>query len=214
LGNYIDDAILTTYEIESAPPVSFLIQAGYLTFKAYDEFYGYLIDYPNKEVRDSFSQLLMVSEYNMDSDDANEIRKLIKEGLRERNFDKVFEQMKRTLSNIPYTLFEPRRKTESEDSYTTRREAFYHSIILTMFWAAGITIKAEEITALGRSDLILEFETDVYIIELKKQPAEKSLEQIKEKDYTGKYSGNIRFVGIEIDDKQRNLSGYRMESAE
>src|SRR6056297_1899160 len=44
LGKFVEEDILTTYEIEAAPPVSFLIQVGYL------------IDYPNKEVRDSFSE--------------------------------------------------------------------------------------------------------------------------------------------------------------
>jgi hypothetical protein len=89
-----------------------------------------------------------------------------------------------------------------EDDFAKRRESFYHSVILTMFWAAGINVKAEELSNLGRSDLILEYEKDVYIIELKKQPAEvpikgvlKKLQddfgtkssQIREKNYAGKY---------------------------
>ena len=36
-----------------------------------------------------------------------------------------------------------------------------------MLWTAGVSVKAEELTALGRSDLILEYERDIYIIELK-----------------------------------------------
>jgi hypothetical protein len=119
--------------------------------------------------------------------------------------------MRRTFSNIPYTIFEPGRKEgikESERAYEERLEGFYHAVILTMLWAAGINVKAEELTALGRSDLILEYEDDVYIIELKKQPPEVSLRQIAEKDYAGKYGGNLFYVGIEIEDEKRNLGDW------
>jgi hypothetical protein len=212
LGDYVETDILTTYEIEEAPPVSFLIQAGYLTFKGYDADYGYLIDYPNKEVRDSFSKLLLLSEYGMEQAEANDIRKNSTLALKTRDFDLLYRQMKRTLSNIPYTLFEKKRRVGEEVSeFNVRQEAFYHAVILTMLWAAGINVKAEELTALGRSDLILEYEDDVYIIELKKQPPEVSLRQIVEKDYAGKYSGNLFYVGIEIEDEKRNLSGYILE---
>jgi len=215
LGNYVEEDILSTYEIEEAPPVSFLIQAGYLTFKDYQKDQGYLIDYPNKEVRDSFSKLLMVSEYNNDSQEANDIRQNIIKALDSRNFDLLYEQMRRTFSNIPYTIFEPRKKdeaAETERAYIERLESFYHSVILTMLWAAGINVRAEELTALGRSDLIMEYEDDVYIIELKKQPPEVSLKQIKNKGYGTKYGDKkLHLVGIEIDDEIRNVSGYKIE---
>jgi len=195
--------------------VSFLIQAGYLTFKEYKQDEGYLIDYPNKEVRDTFSKLLIVSEYNNNPQEANAIRENILKALKQRDFQLLFRQMQRTLSNIPYTLFEPRKKDtliETENEYIQRLEGFYHSVILTMLWAAGINVRAEELTALGRSDLILEYEQDVYIIELKKQPPEVSLEQIKNKQYGLKYRNrNLYLVGIEIDDENRNVSGYKLE---
>jgi len=215
LGKYVQKSILSTYEIEEAPPVSFLIQAGYLTFKGHSQQLGYLVDYPNKEVRDTFSELLMVSEYNNDSQEANDIRENILTSLKQRDFQLLFRQMQRTFSNIPYTLFEPRQKDtliETEDEYIQRLEGFYHSVILTMLWAAGINVKAEELKALGRSDLILEYEKDVYIIELKKQTPEVSLEQIKNKQYGLKYGDRkLYLVGIEIDDEKRNVSGYKIE---
>jgi len=93
IGEYIRESILTTYEIEAAPPVSFLIQAGYLTFKDRDERKGYLIDYPNKEVRDSFSDLLLVSEFNLKDQVANDIRLNIIDALENRDFEKLFMQM-------------------------------------------------------------------------------------------------------------------------
>jgi hypothetical protein len=215
LGKYVEEDILSTYEIEEAPPVSFLIQAGYLTFKDYQKDQGYLIDYPNKEVRDSFSKLLMVSEYNNDSQEANAIRENILKSLKQKDFQLLFRQMQRTFSNIPYTLFEPRKKDkmeETESEYIQRLECFYHSVILTMLWAAGVNVRAEELTALGRSDLIMEYEDDIYIIELKKQIPEVSLTQIKNKGYGMKYGDRkVYLVGIEIDDESRNVSNYKIE---
>ena len=215
LGKYVQKTVLSTYEIEEAPPVSFLIQAGYLTFKDYKQDEGYLIDYPNKEVRDTFSELLMISQYNHDFQEANDIREEIRQALKNRNFERLFEQMRRTFSNIPYTIFEPRKKdeaAETERAYIERLEGFYHAVILTMFWAAGVNVRAEELTALGRSDLILEFEKDLYIIELKKQPPEVSLKQIREKEYGVKYSDRkLYLVGLEIDDEIRNVSNYKIE---
>src|SRR6056297_524654 len=215
LGKYFQKTILSTYEIEEAPPVSFLIQAGYLTFKDYSQNLGYLVDYPNKEVRDTFSELLMISEYNHDFQEANDIRDEIRKALKNRDFERLYEQIRRTFSNIPYTIFEPREKddaAETERAYIERLEGFYHSVILTMLWAAGVNVRAEELTALGRSDLILEYEDDVYIIELKKQSPEVSLKQIRDKGYGTKYGDRkLYLVGIEIDDENRNVSGYRIE---
>jgi len=215
LGKYVQKTILSTYEIEEAPPVSFLIQAGYLTFKDYSQNLGYLVDYPNKEVRDTFSELLMISEYNHDFQEANDIRDEIRKALKNRDFERLYEQIRRTFSNIPYTIFEPREKddaAETERAYIERLEGFYHSVILTMLWAAGVNVRAEELTALGRSDLILEFEEDLYIIELKKQSPDVSLKQIRDKEYGLKYTDKkLYLVGIEIDDESRNVSGYKIE---
>jgi hypothetical protein len=46
LGTYLHPDVLTSYEIEQAPPKSFLFQSGYLTFKEKDPELGYLLGYP------------------------------------------------------------------------------------------------------------------------------------------------------------------------
>jgi hypothetical protein len=43
LNSYIRDEVLTAYEIEKAPPKSFLAQSGYLTFKDVDPALGYIV---------------------------------------------------------------------------------------------------------------------------------------------------------------------------
>jgi hypothetical protein len=198
-NKYVRSDLFTTYEIESAPPVSFLVQSGFLTFKTRDPELGYLVDYPNKEVRDSMSQLVLLGTYNINAEVNNNIRDGIITGLRKGNFNKVYEQMKITLSSIPYKLYD-------------KKESYYHSIILTLLWACRLDVRAEEMTSLGRSDLVLTYRDDIYIIELKKDKPGVSLEQIKQKGYAEKYRGrNINIVGIEIDPEKRNFKECKIE---
>lgn len=199
IGTYISETLLSNYEIEQAPPASFLVQAGYLTFKEKDPELGYLLDYPNKEVRDSFSTLLLLGTYRLNEIEHEAVRTSIIQGLRAVDFDAVFEAMKRTFANIPYNLYD-------------NKESYYHSIILTLLWACGLDVRAEESTRMGASDLVLKYRGRVYVMELKRAPAEKALEQIRAKGYAEKYgTDDLRLVGIEIDDDNRTLKGYLME---
>jgi hypothetical protein len=64
-NKYIDESKLTNYEIENAPPIIYLIQSGYLTFKDKKEYLGFLVDYPNREVKESMSELLLEETFNI-----------------------------------------------------------------------------------------------------------------------------------------------------
>jgi hypothetical protein len=57
------EEMLTAYEIEQAPPQNFLAQSGYLTFKEDDPERGYRLDYPNREVRNNMSELILLGSY-------------------------------------------------------------------------------------------------------------------------------------------------------
>jgi len=214
VNRYIQPDTLTTYEIESAPPESFLLQAGYLTFKSRHENLGYLLDYPNNEVRRAFSKLLMLGPLNQEENLKNHLIENLFEGLENRDFEQIYNEMIKVISNIPSNLFEKKKtKYETEKQYTRKQENYYHSIILTLLYSAGINVKAEELTYRGRSDLTIEYKDDVYIIELKLDKAEKALQQIKEKGYHHKYKGkNIYLIGIEIDADNKILKEYIIEN--
>jgi len=196
----VDEDIFNSYEIENAPVVSFLFQSGYLTIKDKNEF-GYTLNYPNEEVRRSFNKFFLEARYNIDLIKSKPYRIKIVKGLRKNNFSQVFNQFQSLISNIPYNLF-------------SKKESYYHTVLLTLLWAAGIKTTAEDMSNLGRSDIVIEFGDDIYILELKRDSAEKALQQIKEKGYYKKFTGkdkNIYLVGLEIDDEQRNLVNYELE---
>ena len=54
----VDRDFPNIYEIEEAPPENLLWQAGYLTIKETGE-RSYTLDFPNREVRESFNRLLL-----------------------------------------------------------------------------------------------------------------------------------------------------------
>jgi hypothetical protein len=194
-NKYIDESKLTTYEIENAPPIIYLIQSGYLTFKDKKEYLGFLVDYPNREVKESMSELLLEETFNISEEN---LKQNIIISLQNKNIEKVIEEIKTIFNKIPYNLFQ-------------EKESWYHSIILTILWACGLKAKAEVPGNLGKSDIELEFENDIYIIELKKDKPEKSIQQIKQKEYSEKYKKSITIIGIEIDTTKRNITNYIIE---
>jgi len=217
----VTESIFSSYEIEKSPPESFLVQSGYLTFKGYDRELGYSLDFPNQEVKDAFSQLVLLHSYELDNHQAGAIRAAIIEGLRGRDFPKIFAQMQQVFSAIPYPLYLNRVEKKDLTGGIERLERYYHVVLLTLLWGCGIDAVAEEPSNLGRSDLAIRYGQDVWILELKKAlnpqavkgSAQRGLEQIKEKGYGARYKDRSLFlVGIGIDEEKRNLGCFAMET--
>ena len=182
-------------EIEVTSIQSFLYQAGYLTISSQDEI-GYFLNFPNKEVRTAFSQLMLIANYSLDDIKQNNIIREMIKGLKENNFDLVIKALNIAFANIPSNLF-------------TNKESFYHSVILSIFYTAGFNVIAEESTSLGNSDLVLEYNKSIYVIELKTTSINKAISQIKDKKYYQKYlikHKPLYAVGMLIDLKKRNIA--------
>ncbi|MBM7558709.1 ATP-binding protein [Marinitoga litoralis] len=185
-------------EIEDAKANIFFAQAGYLTFKGIKR-YGlrkkYILDYPNIEVKNSFSELILEANYGLE-----EIENIIYELVDENNIEGLIEEIKRIISAIPYNLHQ-------------NRESYYHSLIYTILASAGLNVTAEELTNLGRIDLVLEHNDKIYLFEIKlDKSAKEAIEQIKEKKYYEKYKNNeVYIIGINIDSEKRNIDEYIIE---
>ena len=217
----VTESIFSGYEIETSPPESFLVQSGYLTFKGFHEKKGYSLDFPNQEVKDAFNQLILLNSYELDDYQTDAIRAAIIEGLRGRDFPRIFSQMQQVFSAIPYPLYLNRVEKKDLTGGIERLERYYHVVLLTLLWGCGIDAVAEEPSNLGRSDLAIRYGQDVWILELKKAPnpqavkgsAQRGLEQIKEKGYGARYKDRSLFlVGIGIDGEKRNLGCFAMET--
>jgi hypothetical protein len=180
------------------------VQSGYLTFKGIHEELGYLLGYPNREVQDSFSSLILQSTFNIQGTLNNKIMEDVVLGFEGHDFERVFLAMNRTLANIPGKLY---------DSDYPQKEAYYHTILLTLLWACNLHVHAEEWTSRGLSDLVLEYHEDVWVIELKTSSAQTAMNQIKDRGYGDKYANAhyLAYIAISIDIEKRTLKDYFLE---
>ena len=188
-------------EIESSTPESFLYQSGYLTIEKWENDV-ITLDYPNEEVKKSLVRMYLNEVYQIKRfiTLGNEIWKALDTG----DISEVIRLYNIALSEIPY------------DDFPNRDEFWYRSLFLMLLRGAGVVAYAEVHTFKGRSDVIVQFERKVVILEFKF--AEKSydvnkkknegLEQMKNREYDKAYSADGREVisrVIVADDEARQV---------
>lgn len=180
--------LLQTFEIESLPLPALLFQMGYLTIDSYDSLSrNYQLKYPNLEVKASFQRHLLALLTHKTTARINPLIGDIYRILVQEKMDELVSVLTTILSGIPYSL-------HIED------EKFYHSLLQTIFSAAGVETQSERLTSIGRMDIFLELPTILYIIELKiNKPPEEGLDQIGTQKYYEPFlhkDKTVRAVGI------------------
>ncbi|MBR5049704.1 MAG: AAA family ATPase [Desulfovibrio sp.] len=138
-------------EIENANIESFLFQSGYLTIEKF-EGSKLILDIPNKEVLSAFSRTYLRQEY--DSDFFIEIADNIWDGFKSENIDKILLSVNKIFSIIPH-------------SHVKRNEFWYHDCFVMLLHCVGMIPYAEVQTVAGRSDVIVQTQDHVYVIEFK-----------------------------------------------
>ncbi len=87
------------------------------------------------------------------------------------------------------------------------------------FAALGLDVTVEDNTNLGRIDMTLKFNGQIYIFEFKVVelvPEGKALQQIKDKGYMEKYRAAAvptYLIGVEFSRDGRNIVGFEVEEA-
>ena len=164
--------LLQTFEIESLPLTALLFQMGYLTIDSYDPLSrNYQLKYPNLEVKASFQRHLVSLITHKPTARINPLIGKLYGFLVQEKLEEMVAVLTSIISGIPYPLH-------------INDEKFYHSLLQTIFSAAGIDVQSERMTSIERMDLILEFPNVLYIMELKmKGSPEKGLKQISTQKY-------------------------------
>jgi len=202
----VDSTSLGSFDIENLQIEALLFQAGYLTIKqVFRRPRGilYKLRVPNMEVQVSLNVLL--SKYltgKIDYSAQDELYFALEQG----ELDKFKTVLQRLFASIPYTNY----VNNTISSY----EGYYASVVYTYLAALGFRIIAEDVTDRGRIDLTLLARDKIYIIEFKVGTEKPALEQIKAKRYWEKYlSGDksIYLIGINFDDKERNITRFEWE---
>ncbi|MDR1165575.1 MAG: ATP-binding protein [Deltaproteobacteria bacterium] len=204
-------------EIDTAAPMSLLYQAGYLSLRADDSDGEYVLDYPNREVYQSMSRLLVGNFLGGDinADDAfRYLRKILGSG----DPDALIGEFAKLLAKIPYDIYS---KANREDIKINNIEIkfgewMYHANLLSFLIGSGVNVRAKARASQGQSDLVVSREGRVWVIELKMAQngddaavAKAALKQIREKDYAAPYDNPI-LLGIAINEAKRTIGAWEV----
>ena len=210
-----DSALLSAFDIEYISNEALLFQTGYLTIHKVEEpllgHWLYTLGYPNHEVKSSLNASLLGA-YG------------VNESLALRNRMKLISILKRNavdeLKNLFHAFFAsiPHQWYDSNKGVIAQYEGFYASVFYSHFAALGIDTIVEDSSCLGRLDMAVKFNQQIYLIEFKviETSGEGSaLPQIHSKHYADKYrhtQQNLYLVGVEFSKATRNITNCVVET--
>ena len=196
----ISDAELGNYEPSNPRDTTLLYQTGYLTISGFKNLGGsrlYKLDFPNREVRESFLHDLAPVYSGLREDQAGSAQIAAITALYDHDVPKFLKALKTFFSNIPYSLTD------------RQNEQMWQTIVYVILRLIGVSAHGEVQTNDGRIDLVAKTPNDIYIVEFKlDRPASEAMEQIKGKEYAGKYalSGKrITLIGISFSAEKRTI---------
>ena len=190
------------HEIEKSTPESFLYQSGYLTIEKWidDEI---TLDYPNQEVIKSLLRMYLDEVYKVKH--YITLGTQIWDALSDGNINDVAALYNTALAEVPY------------EDFADRNEFWYRSLFLMLLRGAGVIAYAEVHTFHGRSDVVIQFETKIIVLEFKfaahKSDVENKLiegtQQIQERGYADSYDAERRKIICAVvvaDDETRQVT--------
>ena len=196
----ITDDRLEAYEPDRPDITTLLYQTGYLTLKAMhrlNEISVYDLDFPNREVANSFLTRLAPAYVGQEPSDAESAQIAAARALYAHDVPKFIKALKSFFANIPYDLTD------------RQNEQMWQTIVYVVLKAIGAAVECEVKTHDGRMDMVVNLPDGIYIIEFKlDRPAAEAMEQIKGKDYAGKYAlskKRITLVGISFSSEKRTI---------
>jgi len=213
-------------DVDTTPPEGFFYQSGYLTLHDRNES-SFFLDYPNNEVLQSMSALVVDSILSDNDESFNLCRSKLLDGLRESNHKKVVAAFNRLLASVPYEDYAKTAKEmvsqsdygiEDAEKEKKSREWIYRTKILCFLHGCGVKVFAEMHGNLGRSDMVIFHGGKTWVIEFKVaykdrghdpvKRAEEALLQIEENNYAAPYPDAI-CAGMAIDDEKRMITAFK-----
>jgi hypothetical protein len=193
------------FDVENMEAVPVLYQSGYLTIADYnDELKEYCLDYPNEEVRTSFSKSLMEHFIHVPGTDLRALLRTLPRALMQGDAGGAVNAIKVFLADVPYDI-------------QIADEKYYQTVFHLIFRMLGLSCRSEVRLAAGRIDSLVETKNHVYCFEFKlNKSADEALAQIDSKDYLLPWRGSgkkLFKVGVEFVYKDRNIGEWKILSA-
>lgn len=185
---FADDFDVSPEDYDSLWPI--LYQAGYLTIKSFDpQWNTYVLDYPNNEVRVGMMQNMMKYYFPRNISSGKISMQQFYAALKSGQIDEAFTYLKDFLSDIPNIL-------------NNKEEKHFQTILYVMFTWLGFYTEVEVNTAVGRTDVVIKNEKNIFVLELKVDgSADDALAQINSKNYSipYKYDGReVVKIGVNV----------------
>ncbi|WP_020559584.1 ATP-binding protein [Thiofilum flexile] len=205
--------MLSSFDVEDIATEALLFQTGYLTIKntrkAGSQTF-YQLGYPNREVYQSLNESLLST---LTHDRSAQTRQTLRlyELLLVNDFQGLKQLFHSFFASIPYAWY--------TNNTIQQFEGFYASVFYSYFAALGLDVIVEDMTNLGRIDMTLKFNSQVYIFEFKVVeivPEGHALQQLQDRSYADKYRSlgqPIYLIGVEFSKDSRNLVAFAVETA-
>ena len=199
------EEFLDSSPIDNIKLTTVLFQSGYLTIDEVDdsdpEMTNYKLVCPNHSVRSALQNNLF--EYYTGNTDPSH-RNAMRRALLAAQLDVIESELQRLFASIATDNF---RKNN-----IAHFEGYYASVVYSFFAGMGLNVIAEDVSSRGRVDLSIQLDNNTYIIEFKvvkrKSKSNSALQQIVERGYAAKYSGNVYQIGIEFSETRRNIVDF------
>lgn len=195
-------------------PMPLLYQSGYLTIASYDPLLKlYVLKIPNNEVRKGLIDCLMPIILKRTVADNNGLVTAMAKAIFSRDLGKALTALRSYIAKIPYDII-----TKEEWECNESREAFYKLLIYMAFSMLNSIVDTEVKSVLGRADVVIQTNADIFVLELKvDDTVENALQQINSKGYTIPYEADGRKLtkcGISISSSARNITHWRATDAD
>ena len=188
-------------DLDNINPIGMLYQTGYLTIADYSQGL-YQLRVPDEEVKRDVAALLAGAWAGRDAQWLASLGVKLRAG----KWGEFFEGLRALYAKLPYG---------SRESFERKNEFSYQRPLCALLAAQGFRYDPEVTQTAGRSDLIAEHPSGVWIFELKvDETAEAALAQIKAKDYAAPYRARnlpIWAIGLAFDSKTRQLTDAKEE---
>ena len=203
-------AMLSSFDIEQIETEALLFQTGYLTIKKRENLggqYFYTLGYPNREVAQSLNDHLLaalVKDKSKQTTNSLQLYRL----LMVNDFEGLKTLFHSFFASIPHHWY--------TNNAIQNYEGYYASVFYSYFASLGLDVTVEDATNLGRIDMTLLFNQQVYIFEFKVVelvPEGEALQQIKDKAYADKFRAldqPIYLIGVEFSKDSRNIVGFEV----
>ena len=204
----VSDKSLSAFDVNTINLTTLLFQTGYLTIKeiiTIGSQYGYVLSYPNLEVKSSLNDSLADIGTSVESKSQN--LALLDMKLKQNDIAGLETVFRSYFSSIPHDWY---RRNDMANY-----EGFYASIVYSYFCALGYDLIAEDVTNHGKIDLTLRTPDKILILEFKlNSTALEAINQIKKRGYKEKYLSDnkpIYLVGVSFDSETRNINDFIVE---